>query len=197
MSVTDENRLEPGFLQAFRLFIVTRIVFWVVIGPILTVVQMARSEGVALDEVTNLTLIERLTLPNLAPVLLVELALLVILMLPQASRLLGKRYVPVTLAVGLAPVLVGFYWWWSDFLPSGNFIVLEKYGSIFPHLDLALCTGNSWHRDLCLRQIAFIYSSRPTLKAYQSHAKIFASTATFPSICCARCLPHHPERFRV
>ncbi len=114
MTSMEQTELEPGFLQAFRLFVVTRIVFWVVIGPILIVVQMARGGSMPLDEITNLTLIERLTLPNIAPVLVMELALLALLMLPQVPRRLGRWFVPVTLIVGLVPVLIGFYWWPSE-----------------------------------------------------------------------------------
>ncbi len=107
----EQTELEPGFLQAFRLFVVTRIVFWVVIGPILIVVQMARDETLTLAEVAGMTLIERLSLPNIAPVIVMELALLALLVLPQVPRRLGRWFVPVTLVVGLVPVLIGFYWW--------------------------------------------------------------------------------------
>ena len=36
-----EANLEPGFLQAFRLFIATRILFWAIIGPALILIQEA------------------------------------------------------------------------------------------------------------------------------------------------------------
>ena len=36
-----QHELEPGFLQAYRLFVVTCIVFWVMIGPILAVLSLA------------------------------------------------------------------------------------------------------------------------------------------------------------
>jgi signal transduction histidine kinase len=114
MLATKQIGLEPGFLQAFRLFVVTRIVFWVVIGPILIVVQMARSGNLTLDEITAMTTVERLTLPNVAPVIVMELLLLGILLLPQAFRRLGQSFVPVTLIIGLVPVLIGFYWWPSE-----------------------------------------------------------------------------------
>ena len=39
----EQGRDPTGFLQAFRLFVATRIVFWVVIGPILIVLQLAQS----------------------------------------------------------------------------------------------------------------------------------------------------------
>ncbi|MEJ2734098.1 MAG: sensor histidine kinase [Anaerolineae bacterium] len=114
MSDTKQVELEPGFLQAFRLFVVTRIVFWVVIGPILIIVQMARSSNVTPDEITAMTSVERLTLPSVAPVIAVELLLLALLLLPQALRRLGQSFVPVTLLIGLVPVLIGFYWWPSE-----------------------------------------------------------------------------------
>ena len=53
---------EPGFLQAFRLFVVTQIVFWVIVGPILVVIQVAQVEGPGLEQATDMTLVERLTL---------------------------------------------------------------------------------------------------------------------------------------
>jgi signal transduction histidine kinase len=114
MSSATRIELEPGYLQAFRLFVVTRIVFWVVIGPILIVVQMARSGNLTMDEITSMTVVERLTLPNVAPVIIMELLLLALLLLPQAIRRLGQSFVPVTLIIGLVPVLIGFYWWPSE-----------------------------------------------------------------------------------
>jgi signal transduction histidine kinase len=109
-----QTSLEPGFLQAFRLFVVTRMVFWVVIGPILIVVQLAQDTSLTPDEITRMTIIERLTLPNLAPILAIEVLLLVLLLLPQVPRYLGRWFVPVTLLIGLVPLLVGYYWWPSE-----------------------------------------------------------------------------------
>jgi signal transduction histidine kinase len=111
MKQTD---LEPGFLQAYRLFVVTRIVFWIVIGPILVVLQMASEASLATAGVTGTSLVEKLTLPNIIPILVVELLLLVLLILPQAPRRLGRWFVPLTLLIGLAPLLVGYYWWPSE-----------------------------------------------------------------------------------
>jgi signal transduction histidine kinase len=113
MGSMRQTDLEPGFLQAFRLFVVTRIVFWVVIGPIMVVV-MAQQTDLTPAEITNMTLIERLTLPNIAPVLVVELLLLILLLLPQIPRRLGRHFVPLTLVIALAPLLVGNYWWQSE-----------------------------------------------------------------------------------
>jgi signal transduction histidine kinase len=109
-----QNELEPGFLQVFRIFVVTRIVFWVIIGPILVVVEMAQGTDLTIDQITHMTIIERLTLPNIAPILVVELALLLLLVLPQVPRRLGRWFVPLTLVVALVPLLVGYYWWPSE-----------------------------------------------------------------------------------
>ena len=107
--------VEPGFLRVFRMFIITQIVFWVVIGPIIIVVEMAGGSNLSLGEVTTMTLTERLTLPNVAPLIGLEMALLALLFLPQVPRRLGRWFLPVTLSFGLIPLLVGYYWW-----PSAN-----------------------------------------------------------------------------
>jgi signal transduction histidine kinase len=109
-----QPELEPGFLQAFRLFVITQIAFWVVIGPILVVVEMSTNASLTLDQAASLTLIERLSLPNVAPLIVIEMALLALLVLPQVPRRLGKWFVPLTLLLGLVPMLVGFYWWPSE-----------------------------------------------------------------------------------
>jgi len=131
MSEQRETALEPGFLQAFRLFVVTRMVFWVIIGPILIVMEMARDETLSLEQAATMTLIERLTLPNIAPVIVMELVLLVLLMLPQVPRRLGKWFVPLTLTLSMVPVLIGYYWW-----PSEN--PLQTPFSIFFFVTLVL-----------------------------------------------------------
>jgi signal transduction histidine kinase len=106
-----QREIEPGFLQAFRLFVVTRIVFWVVIGPIMVVVEMAQGVDLGPEQITSMTLIERLTLPNILPILAVEVALLLLLLLPQAGRWLGRWLVPVSLVIAMVPLLIGQYWW--------------------------------------------------------------------------------------
>ena len=108
------TELEPGFLQTFRIFVATRLVFWVVIGPILVVLEVAQGTDMTLDQITSMTMIERLTLPNIAPILVIEFALLLLLLLPQAPRGLGHRFVPLALLIALAPLLIGYYWWPSD-----------------------------------------------------------------------------------
>ena len=114
MKKKQEIELEPGFVQAFRLFVVTRIVFWVIIGPILIVMEMARDETLSLEQATSMTLVERLTLPNIAPVIIMELVLLAVLILPQMPRRLGKSFVPLTLTMSMVPILIGYYWWPSE-----------------------------------------------------------------------------------
>jgi signal transduction histidine kinase len=109
-----QRELEPGFLQAYRLFVVTCIVFWVIIGPTLAVLRLAGAPGLAPTLASRPELIERLTLPSIAPVIAVELLLLVLLVLPQARRRLGPWFVPLALALGLIPLLAGYYWWPSD-----------------------------------------------------------------------------------
>jgi signal transduction histidine kinase len=106
----NDRELEPGFVQAFRFFVAIRIVFWIIIGPILVVLNVAQGTSVPLGEIANLTLIERLTLPNIAPILVMELSLL-LLTLPHVARSLGHRFVPIMLVLALIPLLVGQYWW--------------------------------------------------------------------------------------
>jgi signal transduction histidine kinase len=140
MKQTD---LEPGFLQVFRFFIATRIVFWVIIGPILVVVRLAQGTELSPDEITSMTLIERLTLPNIAPILALEVGLLVLLMLPQAQRRLKRWFGPLTLFLALLPLLVGYYWW-----PSEN--PLQTPFSIFFMVMVVLIAWQSTLRFLLL-----------------------------------------------
>jgi signal transduction histidine kinase len=105
---------EPGFVQAYRLFSAVRIVFWLVVGPIVVVFQFAASPTLPPEQVAGSDLVRRFTLPNLAPILVVEVLLFVLLLLHQAPRRLGRWFVPLTLLIGLAPLLVGYYWWPSE-----------------------------------------------------------------------------------
>ena len=131
-----ETDLEPGFLQAFRLYIVTRMVFWVIIGPILVVVEMAQGSELAPAQITNLSLIERLTLPNIAPILAIELLLLLLLLAPQVPRQLGRWFVPLAFVISLLPLLAGYYLW-----PSEN--PLQTPISIFFFVTLVLIAWQS------------------------------------------------------
>jgi signal transduction histidine kinase len=138
-----ESRLEPGFLQVFRLVVATRIIFWVIIGPILVVVTMAQGVDLTLDEITRMTIIERLTLPNIAPILAMELALLFLLVLPQVPRRLGRWFVPLTLVIALVPLLVGYYWW-----PAEN--PLQTPFAIFFLVMLVLIAWQYTFRDIII-----------------------------------------------
>ncbi len=105
---------EPGFLQAYRLFVVIRILFWVAVGPVLILVQLAGHPELSIDQVTQESLVRKLTFPNTAPLLLVEGLLLGLLLWPRAQQRLGRWFVLVTLSLGLLPLLVGYYWWPAD-----------------------------------------------------------------------------------
>jgi len=107
--------VDPGFLRVFRIFIFTQIIFWVVIGPIMIIVDMAGGGSLSLGEVTTMTLAERLRLPNVAPLIGLEVVLLALLLVPQLPRYMGRWFLPVMLTLGLIPLLVGYYWW-----PSAN-----------------------------------------------------------------------------
>ena len=141
-------------MQAFRLFVVTRIVFWVVIGPILVVVEMAQGAALSPEQVTNMTLIERLTLPNILPILAVEVTLLFLLLVPQVGRRLGRWLVPVTLLIAMVPLLIGQYWW-----PTGN--PLETPFVIFFFVMLVLIAWQYSFRYVSLYVLALsLYQAR-------------------------------------
>jgi signal transduction histidine kinase len=108
-----ETGPEPGFVQAYRLFVVVRILFWIVIGPILVVFELAANPELTPSQASGMPLVERFTMPSVAPVLAVEVALLVLLVVPQVRRL-RSWFVPLTLLVGLGPLLLGYYWWPSE-----------------------------------------------------------------------------------
>ncbi len=108
-----ETGPEPGFVQAYRLFVVVRILFWIVIGPILVVFELAANPELTPGQASGMPLVERFTMPSVAPVLAVEVALLVLLVVPQVRRL-RSWFVPLTLLVGLGPLLLGYFWWPSE-----------------------------------------------------------------------------------
>lgn len=105
---------EPGFVQAYRLFVVVRILFWTVIGPILVVVELAANPELTPAQLSAIPLVERFTMPSVAPVLVVEAALLALLVIPQLRRRLRGWFVPLTLLVGIGPLLLGYSWWPSE-----------------------------------------------------------------------------------
>ncbi len=102
--------LEPGFIPAYRFFMLIRILFWLAVGPVLILLQLAGDPAVASDPVAGERLIRNLTLPNVAPLLIVDALVLAMLTWPLAQRL-GRWFVPLTLGLGLLPLLAGYYLW--------------------------------------------------------------------------------------
>ncbi len=101
---------EPGFVPAYRFFVVIRILFWLAVGPVLLLLQLAGDPTVAADPVAGDRLIRALSLPNVAPLVAIEFVLLALLIWPKAQQL-GRWFVPLTLALGLVPLLVGYAIW--------------------------------------------------------------------------------------
>jgi len=110
----NEREPDPGFLRVFRMFVTTQIVFWVVIGPILVVMAMSQVGSPSLEDVLAMTVVGRLSLPNVAPLIAMQFLLLVVLLAPQLPRMLGRWFLPLTLLFGLVPLLIGYYWWPSE-----------------------------------------------------------------------------------
>ncbi len=106
-----ETTPEPGFVQAYRLFMVIRILFWLAVGPVLVLLALAGDPNVTAQEAANQALIRRLSMPNILPLLAVEGGLLGLLLWRGAPARLGRQYVPVTLLIGMVPLLIGYYWW--------------------------------------------------------------------------------------
>jgi signal transduction histidine kinase len=111
----NQNELEPGFLQAFRLFIATRILFWAIIGPAVTLTELLTGTALPAAQSTGIEIVENLTPANTSRMIAVELVLLLLLMLPHVQRRLGRWFVPITLSLAMVPLLIGYYWW-----PSKN-----------------------------------------------------------------------------
>lgn len=101
---------EPGFIPAYRIFLVIRILFWLAVGPVLLLLQLAGDPTVTGDPVVGERLIRNLTLPNVAPLLATDALVLAMLTRPLAQRL-GRWFAPLTLGLGLLPLLVGYYLW--------------------------------------------------------------------------------------
>jgi signal transduction histidine kinase len=101
---------EPGFIPAYRFFLLIRILFWLAVGPVLILLQMAGDPPVTGDPIAGERLIRNLTLPNVAPLLVIDALVLAMLTPPLAQRL-GRWFVPLTLGVGLLPLLAGYYLW--------------------------------------------------------------------------------------
>jgi signal transduction histidine kinase len=106
-----EHAPEPGFVQAYRLFVMIRIIFWLVVGPVLVLLELTGNPNLTPEQVGSQPLIQRLALPSIAPLLLLEVLLLALLSWPEVSHRLGRWFVPLTLLIGIVPLLVGYYWW--------------------------------------------------------------------------------------
>ncbi len=101
---------EPGFVPAYRFFVVIRILFWMAVGPVLLLLQLAGDPTLTADPVQGERLIRALSLPNVLPLVALDFILLALLIWPKAQEL-GRWFVPLTLALGLIPLLVGYYLW--------------------------------------------------------------------------------------
>lgn len=101
---------EPGFIPAYRFFVAIRILFWLAVGPILLLLQLAGDSTISADPVIGARLIRSLSLPNIAPLLILELMLFALLVWPNA-QVLGRWFVPLTLTLGLIPLAAGYYLW--------------------------------------------------------------------------------------
>lgn len=111
----NQREPEPGFVQAYRLFIVTRLLFWLVVGPILLVITLAsEAEGLPPPGGTGMDLVARFSVPNVLPALAVDVLLLVMLMVRRVQARLGAWFVPATLSIGVVPLLAGYSWWPTD-----------------------------------------------------------------------------------
>jgi signal transduction histidine kinase len=106
-----EDGPEPGFVQAYRLFVVIRILFWLAVGPALVLFELAGNPGLSPDQAASQPLLRNLSLPSLVPLLAIEFLLLALLFLPKAPERLGRAFVPITLGLGLAPLLIGYARW--------------------------------------------------------------------------------------
>ena len=48
-----ERTPEPGFVQAYRLFVMIRILFWLAVGPVLVLIELAGNPGLSPDQVAS------------------------------------------------------------------------------------------------------------------------------------------------
>ena len=110
-SAMRERTPEPGFVQAYRLFVMIRIIFWLVVGPVLVLIELAGNPGLSPEQVASQPLVQQMAFPNIAPLLFLDILLLGLLSWPMAPHRLGRWFVPLTLLIGIVPLLVGYYWW--------------------------------------------------------------------------------------
>lgn len=102
---------EPGFIQAYRAFVAVRILFWFAVGPVLLLIELAGNPVLERAAAVGRPLIPYLAFPFTAPMLACEFVLLGLLLWRQAPERLGRWFVPLTLLLGIAPLLVGYYRW--------------------------------------------------------------------------------------
>jgi hypothetical protein len=77
---------EPGFVPAYRFFVLIRILFWLAVGPVLVLLQLAGDPSVAGDLPAGDRLLRNLSLPAVAPLLAIDVVLLLLLLWPGAQR---------------------------------------------------------------------------------------------------------------
>ena len=82
-SAMRESMPEPGFVQAYRLFVAIRIMFWLVVGPVLVLIELAGNPSLSPEQVASQPLVQQLAFPNIAPLLFLEVLLLGLLSWPR------------------------------------------------------------------------------------------------------------------
>ena len=92
-----QTELEPGFLQTFRLYILIRIMFWLVLR--------------ALQWLAAMEMLIPLTAFRIGMLLVMDLVILGILTLRQAPQRLGRHFLRAAIIAALVPLMVGNYWW--------------------------------------------------------------------------------------
>lgn len=93
----NATNLEPGYMQALRLFVFIRILFWCVLRAMLWL--------------WALEMLVKLTAARIDYLLTMDLLLLGSLMWRQVRLQLGRYYLPVVLVAAWVPLLIGNYWW--------------------------------------------------------------------------------------
>mgnify|MGYP001067800008 CR=1 FL=1 len=89
-----QNAPEPGFVPAYRFFVVIRILFWLAVGPVLILLQIAGDPMLTGDRFAGERLIRSLSLPAIAPLLMIEVLLLALLVWPPAQPVGSQRLGP-------------------------------------------------------------------------------------------------------
>ena len=74
-----------------------RIIFWLVVGPVLVLIELAGNPGLSPEQVASQPLVQQMAFPNIAPLLFLDILLLGLLSWPLAPYRLGHWFVPLTL----------------------------------------------------------------------------------------------------